>query len=415
MTRPPHQHHDEMYLVVKQWCPIVQYIDDDRSSEKSTQLTLTVEEEEEERTTTTTTTTSSMIGDDVDVDVSGRNSFFMPHEYVTHVSAGECHSLFVTNFRRVFSCGSNSSGGCGLPEKFSIVKQLTLLRELSNLREIVETRCGNIHSFFIGENFDSVYATGYNTHGECGVDSQLKNIYGFKKMEHIGGSKLKIVAPGAYHTVFVTRNNCVYTSGYCAFGSLGQGSHGTLSNTPVLVDNELLQGKERVRDAESGQWHSIVILEDGRAYSWGYNHHGQCGINSTTPNNVLSPVLVTGVPHHERIVSARCGNCFTIFRTESNNFYACGENSSAALGLPPVYIMSNVSQISFPFSSPVLDYSCGDTFSMFTTVDGRSFTAGSLYVPVYIPTCCVFMCLFFCRLSKGAFLLTLWLLYPCCQ
>jgi len=187
---------------------------------------------------------------------------------------------------------------------------------------------------------------------------------------------LKYISPGAFHTVFVTVDNCVYTSGYCAFGSLGQGTQDKASHTPLRVDHPDLCGLKAIKKVQCGQWHSIVIAEDGSAYAWGYNNHGQCGLNSASPTNVVSPTLVSGVPPDEKVVDARCGSCFTVFRTHSNNFYGCGENSHGALGLPIVYRQLIVTQI--PLSiGPVLDFGCGVTFTMFITNQGIPHVCGS--------------------------------------
>jgi len=193
----------------------------------------------------------------------------------------------------------------------SLLKQVTLLPKLSNCN-IVETKCGNSHSFFISEGYECVYASGHNTHGECGVTWEKK--HDPTKLEGIEGKQLKMVTPGAYHTVFVTVDNCVYTCGYCAFGSLGQGYQSQRSLVPVRVDHpDLGFGSKKIRSVECGYWHSIVVTEDGSAYSWGYNRHGECGLNSVSRDGIQSPTLVTGLLDHEKLVDARCGSRLQCF------------------------------------------------------------------------------------------------------
>ena len=104
-----------------------------------------------------------------------------PSEYIVNVSCGENHSLFVSNHRRVFSCGRNFSGGCAMADSILTVKQVTLIPELTDCN-IVETKCGNLHSLFISEGYECLYVAGYNLNGECGV-APPKNIYGVAKME----------------------------------------------------------------------------------------------------------------------------------------------------------------------------------------------------------------------------------------
>jgi len=209
---------------------------------------------------------------------------------------------------------------------------------------------------------------------DCPLDRTIFMVW--KSWTTLKAKKLKCVAPCAYHTVFVTVDDCVYTSGYCAFGSLGQGHQSQPCPLPVKVNHpDLANGLKRIKTAVCGQWHTIVITEDGSAYSWGYNNHGQCGLNSSSLGDVASPSLVTGIPPHEKLVDARCGSCFTVFRTESNTFYGCGSNDHGALGLPTVYQQSVVAHIPLSIGT-VLDYSCGTNFTVFTTKEGGAYTCG---------------------------------------
>jgi len=285
------------------------------------------------------------------------------NEHVVQVSCGLRHSLFVTNHRRVFCCGDNKGGACGL-SVLKIVEQMTLIPELTHCN-IVETKCGSSFSFFISEGYQCVYVTGNNSYGECGFTST--GVSPLMKMENVDGKKLKFVEPGSYHTVFVTVDNCVYTSGFCGFGSLGQGYSEGQSLTPAKVDHpDLGSGSAVIKRVACGQWHSIVITEEGSVYSWGYNFQNQCGLK-TSSSDILSPVLVTGVLSLKKIVDARCGEAFTVFRTESNEFYCYGEVDNGA------YLLSTQVPLSM---GTVIDYSCGKNFTLFTTEEGRAYALG---------------------------------------
>jgi len=302
---------------------------------------------------------------------ASEQELFEPGEHVVHVSCAENRSLFVTNHRRVFCCGENSCGCCGLSNAFSILEQVTLIPELSNCN-IVETKCGTLHSFFISEGYESVFASGSNNHGECGFSNGTKLVYGVVDVGHIDGKKLKHVAPGALHTVFVTIDNCVYTSGLGTFGSLGQGHMNQQGSIPVKLNHPDLGGSKVIKSAVCGLWHSILIAEDGSAYAWGSNEYFQCGL---AQKGIVSPALVTGIPSYEKLVDARCGSCFTVFRTLSNNFYACGENDHGALGLSHAAMQSIITQIPLSIGN-VVDYNCGACFTVFTTKEGGIYTCG---------------------------------------
>jgi len=303
---------------------------------------------------------------------------FALDEHVVQVSCGLKHSLFVTNHRRVFCCGDNSKGCCALDRAISKVEQVTLIPELSDCN-IVETKCGSRHSFFISEGYESVYAAGHNKLNECGLpkSTTLYNIYGVRKLGDIEGKRLKYVAPGGFYTVFVTVDNCVYVS-----GCLGQGHESKSAIVPTRVDHTDLNGLKVIKSVECGKWHTIVIVQDGTAYAWGSNIHGQCGLNSTSDQRIESPTLVSGIPEYEKVAEVRCGSYFTVFRSESNRFYGCGENFHGALGLLH-YSYPTVAQIPLSIGT-VLNFSCGVDLTVFTTKEGGVYVFGGRRSVPYI-------------------------------
>ena len=73
-----------------------------------------------------------------------------------------------------------------------------------------------------------------------------------------------------FHTACLTDNGELYTWGEGKFGRLG---HSTESNchTPRLVETML--GKNP-RQVSCGGFHSAVVTEDGRLYTFGGGEHG---------------------------------------------------------------------------------------------------------------------------------------------
>jgi len=285
----------------------------------------------------------------VGIDFKSEEELFAPGEYVVNVSCGERCSLFVTNHRRVFCCGDNTEGSCGMPKSISVVRQITLIPELTNCN-IVEVKCGKDHTFFISEGYGCVYAAGSNSNGECGFLATQSN------------------------------DNCVYSSGYCEFGSLGQGYPSKGSLTPRRVNHPDLGGFLAIKTVVCGQCHSIVVTENGSAYSWGDNYQGQCGSTSLSDEEILSPALVRSLPLGEKVVDARCGLTFTVFRTESNKFYGCGGNAYGVFGVPIVSLHQELLVTEIPLSiGNVFDFCCGSTFVVFTTEEGRVYIGGESY------------------------------------
>jgi alpha-tubulin suppressor-like RCC1 family protein len=79
--------------------------------------------------------------------------------------------------------------------------------------------------------------------------------------------------PGNEHTVVLTRTGEVYTAGYNDNGQCGVGTTQRVSQLTMV---EKLQGKGAVQvHAYNGCEHTLVVLQDGRLVSFGYNYRGQ--------------------------------------------------------------------------------------------------------------------------------------------
>jgi alpha-tubulin suppressor-like RCC1 family protein len=76
------------------------------------------------------------------------------------------------------------------------------------------------------------------------------------------------------HNLALKTDGAVRSWGYNYHGELGNGTSGagTDRSTPGSVI-----GLENVRSISGGAYHSLAVLESGRARAWGYNEYGQLG------------------------------------------------------------------------------------------------------------------------------------------
>lgn len=63
--------------------------------------------------------------------------------------------------------------------------------------------------------------------------------------------------------------------------------------------------KNRITDISCGQWHSCVLTNDGKVYSWGYNAQGQLASKKIkNSQNGKSPARAIG---NEFVTHISCG------------------------------------------------------------------------------------------------------------
>ncbi|XP_055639005.1 inhibitor of Bruton tyrosine kinase [Toxorhynchites rutilus septentrionalis] len=81
----------------------------------------------------------------------------------------------------------------------------------------------------------------------------------------------------AYHSVFITSNGEVYTTGHGKGGRLGNGNQNTIVY-PTKTTFQVRSGQERIVDVSTGTYHTLLLSNENCIYSCGENNHCQLGI-----------------------------------------------------------------------------------------------------------------------------------------
>ena len=75
--------------------------------------------------------------------------------------------------------------------------------------------------------------------------------------------------------------------------------------------------------------HYLLLDQQGKVWSFGYNFQGQCGFQSI--KNIVLPTLIPNLP---RIYAISAGRQTSLFLDDQNKVWVCGNNSIGQLGLP---------------------------------------------------------------------------------
>jgi alpha-tubulin suppressor-like RCC1 family protein len=102
------------------------------------------------------------------------------------------------------------------------------------------------------------------------VDVQLDNMY-------FDGERLKQVACGKFHSLFLTQNGKVFATGYNKYGQLGVSNSMFMhAEEPIEVFTDGL----KIEKVSAGWHHNLLLAEDGKLYGFGARINGQLnGIN----------------------------------------------------------------------------------------------------------------------------------------
>jgi alpha-tubulin suppressor-like RCC1 family protein len=185
----------------------------------------------------------------------------------------------------------------------------------------------------------------------------------------------------AYHSIAVDENGKVYTWGSNHYGQLGNNTT-TQSNVPIDISSYgALYGKTIAKVAV-GLEHSIAVDNSGIVYTWGINDKGQLGDGTTVNKNTPHTVNTSGVLSGKTITQVAAGENFCLAVDNAGKVYSWGYNNYGQLG------NGNTSQSTVPvdvYSSGVLEDKtitqvAGGTFnSMALGNDGKVYTWGYNY------------------------------------
>ena len=162
---------------------------------------------------------------------------------------------------------------------------------------------------------------GQNNHGQLG-DGTKNRKYKFTSVRIVPFAKA--VAAGGYHTLILTQDGGVWASGWNNFGQLGDVSPSYVSRFRLVLSS----GTSVIAIA-TGDFHSMVLKQDGSIWAAGRNKEGQLGDGSKDDRRSFVKIMSSGGARmaggdDHSIVLKRDGSVWT---TGSNEFGQLGDGS----------------------------------------------------------------------------------------
>ncbi|KAH1077344.1 hypothetical protein GLYMA_19G113700v4 [Glycine max] len=185
---------------------------------------------------------------------------------------------------------------------------------------------GNDHSSVATE----VFSWGSGTNYQLGTgNAHIQKLP--CKVDSLGGSFIKLISAGKFHSVALTARGEVYTWGFGRGGRLGHPDFDIHSGqaaviTPRQVTSGL--GSRRVMAIGAAKHHMVIATQGGEVFTWGSNREGQLGYPSVdtqpTPRRVSSL--------RSRIVAVAAANKHTAVVSDLGEVFTWGCNREGQLG-----------------------------------------------------------------------------------
>ena len=254
-------------------------------------------------------------------------------------------AAILTSSGRVFTVGYNANGQLGLGHTLNkhTFKRVSSLasKNVTKIRSIGGTRHSTAgyyrHSYYVVCDDGDTYAWGFNGSGQLGIGNTTQQTSPVQTL--VTGVSDITTSKDEWGGVFFQKTNGeIWRCGHNKYGNLGTGNTTDVS-TPVQLTLYLSDGVANTSGVDRIQalasvTHSyhrgwLILMNDGRLYSCGYNGNGQLGVNSTANVMLFQEVIVP--LHGSRIKQLSMGgyssSIHVLILLEDGRVYGMGHNA----------------------------------------------------------------------------------------
>ncbi|BDR54908.1 hypothetical protein KIMH_10190 [Bombiscardovia apis] len=262
------------------------------------------------------------------------------------VATGYYHSVALGDDGNAYAWGLNISGQLG--DGTTTSRALPVKVNAGALpagKRFTAISAGQAHTVALTDK-GNIYSWGWNNYGQLGNYSLVSSNTPVKADagERPYNERYIAVSAGQAYTAAVTDQGNAYCWGDNRWAQLGNttiptsnGNPNALSRRPVKVGQGALPAGERYTSISAGVAHTAAITDQGNAYCWGYNYDGELGDGSTSPGptkwkNQPVKVLPGALPAGERFTAIGVGHSHTAALASDGNVYTWGTRSEGRLG-----------------------------------------------------------------------------------
>lgn len=247
---------------------------------------------------------------------------------IKKIAAGSSHSMAIDADGNLWSWGRNHYGQLG--DGTETDRQFPVIIEKKHFdgESLLEVSAGNLHSIAISES-GSVWTWGANDYGQLG-NGRFANQNRPVRIDSnaFDRKKVKAVTAGIRYCMVLDEMGFVWTWGNSEVGQLGDTT--SARSTPDMLLSTRFDGKQ-IRTIAVGGRYSVAIDEEGCVWTWGDNAEGE--LSDGTRINRQTPTMIPVRKFDERQVDAiGAGASHVITTDEFGSLWAWGNNLYRQLG-----------------------------------------------------------------------------------
>ena len=281
------------------------------------------------------------------------------------IQLGWYHSLILTDTKKIYSFGYNGNGQLGLGDFDSRYIPTLIDFQFDGNPTIIWQ---GDHYTLILTDIGKVYSFGWNNNGQLGLGDTVNRNTPMLIDFQFDGNPINI-QQGNWHSLILTDTNKLYSFGDNRYGQLGLGDN-INRYIPTLID---FQFDGYISNIQQGGNHSMILTNTGKIYTFGYNIHGQLGLGDTDNRNI--PTLLNfefdGIPSDIQL-----GQHQSLILTNKNKLYSFGQNNYGQLGLGDNDDRYIPTLLDFEFDGKPVDIQMGDYHSIIFTDTDKVYSFG---------------------------------------
>ena len=249
---------------------------------------------------------------------------------IKSIHCGCDHAFILKNDGTLWGCGWNRFSQLGLGDT---TNRYTFTQITTNTDNIQSVYCSN-HYNFILKNDGTLWTCGWNKYGQLGLGDTENRTTFVQIITNI--DNFKSIYYGSYHTLILKNNNTLWGCGRNDSGQLGLGDE---SNRTTLT--QITTNTDNVKSIHCGNECTTILKNDGTLWGCGNNQYGQLGLGDINNRKTFTIIGMNS----GNIRKIYCGQYHMLILKNDGTLWGYGDNSKGQLGLGSISSESVLTQI----------------------------------------------------------------------
>jgi alpha-tubulin suppressor-like RCC1 family protein len=181
-----------------------------------------------------------------------------------------------------------------------------------------------------------IFSFGIAKHGRLGHNNDTGSVNRPRLIESLRGRRAVSMAAGGSHSLILADDGLVHSFGYGANGQLGHRNRKNQLQPKCIGEMKAcaesaqwVYSRQKITAVAAGNHHSLVLVENGRVWSFGRGFKGRLGHGSE--HDFTYPTCIRALTH-VRVTAIAAGDMHSLVLSQDGACYSFGDGSEGQLG-----------------------------------------------------------------------------------